>query len=235
MVAIRIFALLVVLLAGSIEACRADSPILKGTVTDGHAERRRIERDSSQDDVNNVDLTPTRGTEIAPRPARNRHRIGREEPLPEKKVVVPKVVNLDALVAEFDESYKPTDFDIGVDKNSAELVLAWERWHKQLCKTIYFRMARRSATAGAGYATVYITVTRDHRITGELQMHSGNSAITSAYMDTIRSLNGNPGLTFPEKSQRNQVSFPYSVLRASNITPGYSWIKNDYETVRYEE
>lgn len=235
MVAIRIFVLLLVLLAGPIEACRADSTILKGTVTDGHAERRRIERDSSTDEVNNVDLTSTRGTEIAPRPARNRHRIGREEPLPEKKVVVPKVVNLDALVAEFDENYKPPQFDIGVDKNSSELVLAWERWHKQLCKTIYFRMIRRSGNAGAGYATVYITVTRDNRINGELQMHSGNTVITSAYLDTINSLNGNPGLTFPDKSQRNQVSFSYTFLRAANITPGYSWNKNDYETIRYEE
>jgi hypothetical protein len=51
-------------------------------------------------------------------------------------------------------------------------------------------------------------------------------------MSAISSLNGNPGLTFPAKSQRNSVSFEADYVAGANVQPGYSWVKNDYEKVR---
>jgi hypothetical protein len=46
-------------------------------------------------------------------------------------------------------------------------------------------------------------------------------------------LNGNPGLTFPSQSERQSVSFEADYVAATDIKPGYSWVKNDYEHIQH--
>jgi outer membrane biosynthesis protein TonB len=123
-------------------------------------------------------------------------------------------------------------FDLGADRSSKELVLAWERWHHQLSEAIYRRWSEVAREPGE--ATMRITVTRDRNITAEFVNPSGNSRFDRKLMDTIESLNGNPGLTFPSGSQRQVVSLEADYVASTNIQPGFSWVKNDYEKVHQD-
>ena len=39
-------------------------------------------------------------------------------------------------------------------------------------------------------------------------------------------------IELPAKSERNTVTFEADYVAATDIQPGYSWVKNDYEKVR---
>ena len=131
-----------------------------------------------------------------------------------------------------DDAFKnaPKNFDIGAEAGSREMMLAWERWHKQLSQAIYTRW--QSMAEDPGHATVKITVTKDHQIMAQVLRSSGAPQFEGTIMSAISSLNGNPGLTFPAKSQRNSVSFEADYVAGANVQPGYSWVKNDYEKVK---
>ncbi|MGH9548645.1 MAG: hypothetical protein ACRD3W_04685, partial [Terriglobales bacterium] len=60
----------------------------------------------------------------------------------------------------------------------------------------------------------------------------GNPEFDHILLATIMGLNGNPGLNFPAKSQRQQVTFEADYVASTDIQPGYSWVKNDYEHIR---
>jgi hypothetical protein len=132
---------------------------------------------------------------------------------------------------------KPTEFgnipnskfDLGADRNSRELTLAWEAWHHQLSKEIYKRWSDVATVPGA--ATLRITVSKDRAVTPQVLRSSGNPEFDSVLIQTILSLSGNPGLTFPAKSERRSVSFEADYVAGTNIQPGFSWVKNDYEHV----
>ncbi len=61
---------------------------------------------------------------------------------------------------------------------------------------------------------------------------SGNFEFDQGLMLAVNSLNGNPGLTFPSQSERQSVSFEADYMAATDIQPGYSWVKNDYEHIQ---
>lgn len=126
----------------------------------------------------------------------------------------------------------PKNFDIGAERGSREMTLAWERWHKALSQAIYTRW--QGMAQDPGKATVRITVTRDRRIRAQIMRSSGGPVFDTVVLAAIDSLNGNPGLTFPAKSVRQHVSFEADYIAASDVTPGYSWVKNDYEKVRQD-
>lgn len=130
--------------------------------------------------------------------------------------------------AQFD-SLPNSKFDLGAERGSRELTLAWEAWHKQLSREIYSRWS--DVAALPGQATLRITVTRQHTITPHLVRSSGNPEFDRVLIETVMSLNGNPGLTFPAKSERNHVSFEADYLASTNIQPGFSWVRNDYEHI----
>lgn len=123
----------------------------------------------------------------------------------------------------------PAKFDLGAERASREMVLAWERWHKQLSAAIYDRWSQMADTPGQ--ATVRLTVTKDRQLRADMVRSSGNPDFDRILMASIRSLDGNPGLTFPAKSVRQQVSLETDYIADSNVKPGYSWIKNDFEKV----
>ena len=138
--------------------------------------------------------------------------------------------NLGVVKADDFKSPPPKNFDLGAERGSREMVLAWERWHKQLSEAIYTRWSSRAQNPGQ--ATVRVTVTSDRRITASIMRSTGGSHFDVDLMDSIVGLNGNSGLTFPARSQRQKVAFEADYIAARNVSPGYSWVKNDYERVQ---
>lgn len=123
----------------------------------------------------------------------------------------------------------PKGFDIGADKGSRELVLAWEKWHKQLAGAIYQVWNGRARSPGR--AVLKITVYRNRTIVPEILSCTGNSDFRGSIMSVFSDLNGNQGLTFPSKSERQMVSFEAEYIAGKNVDPGYSWLKGDFEKV----
>lgn len=126
----------------------------------------------------------------------------------------------------------PKGFDIGADKGSRELVLAWEKWHKQLAAAIYNVWNQRANSPGR--AVMKITVWRNREIRAEFMNCSGDSSFRRSITTVFDDINGNPGLTFPSKSERQQVSFEAEYIAGTNVNPGYSWLKGDYEKINKE-
>ncbi len=121
-------------------------------------------------------------------------------------------------------------FDIGAERSSKQMTLAWEAWHKQLSSEIYARWQEVALIRGR--ATMRVTVTRDHHVIAQLTSPSGNRRFDSTLLDVVNSLDNNAGLSFPAGSQRPQVSFEADYIADTNVKGGYSWTKNDYETVQ---
>lgn len=125
-------------------------------------------------------------------------------------------------------------FDIGTDRNNRELVLAWERWHKQFAATVYTRTGRRLPAGAVGLASLTITVTKDHHISAEPGHAKGSPLVAQCYLQAVLSLEGNPGLTFPSGSERDVVSFLYTYAQGLLPYSGYDWKHGDVETIRHE-
>lgn len=123
-------------------------------------------------------------------------------------------------------------FDIGADRNSRELTLAWEQWHKQLSKAIYDTWS--SMVDQRGRATLRVSVDRGRQISINVISSSGGPRFTKSLMSAIESLEGNAGLNFPSGSQRQVVSFEADYVADTDVQPGYSWVKGDYEKVRQD-
>lgn len=121
-------------------------------------------------------------------------------------------------------------FDLGTERNSKELTLAWEAWHHQLSAAVYKTWSDIASVPGQ--ATLRITVTKDRQIMATMVRPSGNFEFDEGLMTAVRALNGNPGLTFPSQSLRQSVSFEADYVAATDIRPGYSWVKNDYEHIQ---
>lgn len=126
----------------------------------------------------------------------------------------------------------PKGFDIGAERNSKEMALAWERWHKQFAGAVYSVWNRRAKTPGR--AVVKITVYRNRVIVPELLSIRGGPEFRRTLTSVFEDLNGNPGLTFPAKSERDKVSFEAQYIADTDVDPGYSWLKNDVEKIRQD-
>jgi hypothetical protein len=121
-------------------------------------------------------------------------------------------------------------FEIGADRGSKELTVAWDAWHQQLSKEIYARW--QELAYDRGRATMRVTVTKDHHIFGQITNSSHNMRFDGTLTEVIRSLDMNPGLSFPSGSARQTVSFIADYVADTNVQGGYSWEKNDTEKVK---
>lgn len=139
---------------------------------------------------------------------------------------------LNGAVETADFAKLPKGFDIGADKGSRELVLAWEKWHKQLAAAIYQVWNTRARSPGR--AVLKITVYRNRTIVPEFLSCRGDSEFRRSIQSVFADINGNQGLTFPAKSERQQVSFEAEYIAGSHVDPGYSWLKGDYEKLRQD-
>ncbi len=120
-------------------------------------------------------------------------------------------------------------FDLGAERGDKELVLAWERWHHQLSQAIYDRWSEVANRPGS--ATLKIIVYKNRELVPVMVRSSGNAGFDRDLIASVMSLNGNPGLTFPARSERTLVTFEADYVASTNIKPGFSWVKNDYEKV----
>ncbi len=77
-----------------------------------------------------------------------------------------------------------------------------------------------------------VTVTKDHHIFGQIIESSHNPRFDGTLLQVIRSLDMNPGLSFPGGSARQSVSFIADYVADTNVQGGYSWEKNDTERVK---
>lgn len=210
-------------------------PLIKGRV---------VREDASEGQAAPMeDAAPSDAVTI---PERRPRRLKRANPDSESSGGGDSIVKIDDFVAQPQkakrgpvESYSadmnPTGiFDLGADANSRELVLAWEKWHKQFSGTAYHRTCRRLTYHNnvTGSATCRITVMRDLNIDVEVTNVTGGPQIAQCYLDAVRSMIGNPGITFPNGSSRDQVTFEYTFLQSPFVRPGYDWKHNDYERVR---
>lgn len=121
-------------------------------------------------------------------------------------------------------------FDLGADRGSRELLVAWERWHHQLSQAIYTRWSQYCDEPGR--ATVKLTVNSDRSMQVVMVQSSGDPRFDSNLLRAILSLNGNPGLTFPSQSTRQQVSLESDYIAGRDVHPGFSWVTDDYEKVK---
>lgn len=137
------------------------------------------------------------------------------------------------------EAGKNSRSGAGAEDQSRELVIAWERWHKAVAAAIYSRW--RTYGIVPGEEKVKMTFYRD----GELKFEfSGYNAFSEISEDdlrnrmefeeninrTLHSLNHNPILAFPPKSQRKKVVLEslFSSHYGCGLS-GYSWKRGDYE------
>jgi hypothetical protein len=123
-------------------------------------------------------------------------------------------------------------FDIGAERGSREMMIAWERWHHQLSEAIYQRWSERAQRPGR--ATLRITVTRDRHIIPKLVGSAATPEFNDVLIGAIMSLDHNPGLAFPSKSVRQEVSFEADYIASHDVNPGFSWVKNDYEKIHQQ-
>ena len=130
--------------------------------------------------------------------------------------------------AQFDNTPN-SKFDLGAERGDRQLVLAWERWHHQLSQAIYDRWSEVANRPGS--ATLKIVVYKNRELVPVMVRSSGNPGFDRDLMASVMSLNGNPGLSFPAQSMRTQVTFEADYVASTNIKPGFSWVKNDYERV----
>ncbi len=127
------------------------------------------------------------------------------------------------------DDFQPDSFELGPERESEEMVLAWERWHHQFSAVFWQRWY--AINQYKGRAQIRITVTRDLHITVECLKRRGCLEFENTILRAVNSLDLNPGLTFPAKSERQSVTFLSNIL-AGNVPPSYSWSKRDFETVK---
>jgi hypothetical protein len=222
----RIFAcLLFLLIAGPAVPARA-SEVLQGEIQkDG--ELMRIQRpDATQNGSATDDLRIDRMPQMAPQ----RGLVDANSfSSPLKGSAQQNGANLGLMKPGEFGTIPNSKFDLGAERGSREMVLAWERWHKQLSQAIYARWSQTASVPGS--CTLRLTITRQRTIQVNVVRPSGNPIFDEGLMQAILSLNGNPGLSFPSQSQRQYVSLESDYVAGHNIDPGYSWVKDDYEKV----
>lgn len=146
------------------------------------------------------------------------------------------------------EETQTKPFELQAAHSVREETLAWEKWHKRLCKEIMHRtedgaitLAKlgkiRISSPAFKYVSMemLITVTKDRKITGELLRSAENPKLTHAMEEAVASLNGSDLLTFPLNSEREAISITFTYERGPRILPGTKWIKNDFETVTVDK
>lgn len=152
---------------------------------------------------------------------------------------------------ERDDSAAPTQQDakpLASEAEDADMVIAWEQWHKRVCQAIYENWIRNSKIPGIAHTT--LTVTRDHHITVDVRdvniaphalemlpragasfrVDQLNDEFVREIQATISVLDGTSILEFPSGSRRTTTSFhPY--FSKDGDMNGYEWRRDDYERV----
>jgi len=87
-------------------------------------------------------------------------------------------------------------------------VVPWDEWHAQFARLADGPILKSVSKTKrpSGFDTVQITVWRNHRLDAKITKAS-SAEFDQAILQAYKSLNGNPGLTFPKNSQRKSITF----------------------------
>jgi hypothetical protein len=143
----------------------------------------------------------------------------------ESDLAKPQTETLKGIIDEF----QPNSFELGAERESKEMLLAWERWHHQFSAVLWQRWY--ASNRYKGRAQIKVSVTRDLHISVECLKRRGCLEFENTIIRAVNSLDLNPGLTFPAKSERQSVTF-LTNIHAGNVPASYTWSKSDFETVR---
>lgn len=128
-----------------------------------------------------------------------------------------------------------------LDTTDKELVIAWEDWHRRLCKDIYNYWLDYGNIPGEG--SVMLHVNRSGDIDFELQNFHVDAAeqfsprqkemFERSISRTLQMLDHTDTLAFPERSQRQTVNLStrFTFTETGAGPQGYSWKRGDYERV----
>ena len=129
----------------------------------------------------------------------------------------------------------------GLDTNDRELIIAWDEWHRRLSANLYHQWLSYGTVPGEG--TVILHITRDGGIDLELKDFRVNlfeefspeqrELFHQCLNLTVQALQHSNALTFPERSQRKDVTLgtKFTYTEQENVPQGYTWKKGDYERV----
>lgn len=202
--------------------CIAD--VLKGGVQHEDTIRTRVKRRS--EDSNSTATTESTAPNMeVPRSTRVQRRVREATVNADEDVEKSMLAQTGQLDPEDFISKDTARFDLEAEGGSKELVLAWELWHKQLARAVWIR-SRSNASGTVHYK---LTVTRDHRLSIEIKSSSGSPECVAVVTRSAVSLDGHPGLTFPEGSKRDVAYDEHVFVFSPYVKPGYSWQKDDFE------
>ncbi len=136
-----------------------------------------------------------------------------------------------AALSANDTANKPTSqFDLETEANSRVLSLAWDRWHKQLSRSLY----ERSRPRASGVCVFVVTVSREQHVTVQILDSAGSSLVTENVVQTVMSLEGDPGLVFPFGSKRQIMHDSLFYTSGRSVSGGYDWVRDNVENVRQD-
>ncbi len=220
-----VFSCLLALSVSSVSLVSAAEPVLKGGVKLNNAGQRLARPQTGTATAD--DTIPVAPSRLSGQASANKSLVD-----PSLFAAVPTRDNSPAPMQgnAFANQAANNKFDIGAERGSRTLTLAWEAWHKQLSAEIYARWQELAMIRGQ--ATMKVTVTNDRHIYAEITQPSGKPAFDRILVKVIDSLQNNPGLTFPTGSMRPSVSFEADYVADTNVKGGYSWTHNDYENIK---
>ena len=125
------------------------------------------------------------------------------------------------------------------DAHSPQLQLAWDQWHRAVAEEIFRRfdgLAQRAFAQSRPLACrVAYTVTNTGIITNvRMIQKSPNIVFNSMLLMVLKSMNGNPILSFPQGSRRQFVEKTGTFSRNFGIQ-GFKYTTGDRETVKQQQ
>lgn len=132
---------------------------------------------------------------------------------------------------------KPGDFpspmQAQAERNSREMMVAWDTWHHNFSSSIYNYWNPRNNMKGM--VEIEFTVTKDNRLSARVVDANASPQYVGLVMDSINHFNGNPYvLTFPKGSLRNSITFKLTFQSGPRVKGGYYWQRGDYEKYRID-
>lgn len=116
------------------------------------------------------------------------------------------------------EGFKEEQPDASHTTDLAESQQAWNKWHMQFADAV--SQTWNDRVGESGKALVNVTVTRDRRIIASIVSSSGGFGFQQSLMSVFKDLNGNPGLTFPFRSNQQLISFQKQYIANTRVALG---------------
>lgn len=127
-------------------------------------------------------------------------------------------------------------FPLSAQQEEPHMKLAWDEWHRRVAGAIYSRFNGLATTAFKQSVPmsceVAYTVTKDRQIKNiQLLQKSPNIVFNTMVFGVVKSMNGDPLLTFPNGTARQTVDKSGTFLWNYKVQ-GFKYTINDQETIK---